>query len=51
VLVLVAVEKLSYTEIAALLRVPLATVVAQLAQARETLRTSASKPASAPNAN
>ncbi len=51
VLVLVAVERLSYTEIAALLRMPVATVVARLSQARETLRASASKTLSAPNAN
>jgi RNA polymerase sigma-70 factor (ECF subfamily) len=51
VLVLVAVERLSYTEIAGLLRMPVATVIARLSQARETLRASAVKPASAPNAN
>jgi len=51
VLVLVAVERLSYGEIAALLRLPVATVIARLSQARETLRASSSKPLSAPNAN
>ena len=51
VLVLVAVERLSYTEIAGLLRMPVATVIARLSQARETLRASAPKPVSAPNAN
>jgi RNA polymerase sigma-70 factor (ECF subfamily) len=51
VLVLVAVERLSYTEIAALLGTPVATVVARLSQARETLRARAAKPVSAPNAS
>lgn len=51
VLVLAAVERLSYTEIAGLLHMPVATVIARLSQARETLRASASKPISAPNAN
>jgi len=51
VLVLVAVERLSYVEIAGLLRMPVATVVARLSQARETLRARAAKPVSAPNAS
>lgn len=51
ILVLAAVERLSYTDIAALLRMPVATVIARLSQARETLRASASKPVSAPNAS
>jgi len=50
VLVLVAVEQLSYTEIAGLLRMPVATVIARLSQARETLRASSARQ-SAPNAN
>jgi RNA polymerase sigma-70 factor (ECF subfamily) len=51
VLVLAAVERLSYAEIAGLLRMPVATVVARLSQARETLRARGSKPVSAPGAN
>jgi len=52
VLVLVAVERMSYTEVATLLRLPVATVIARLSQAREALRSSASKSLSAPkNAN
>jgi DNA-directed RNA polymerase specialized sigma24 family protein len=48
----VAVERMSYTEVAALLRLPVATVIARLSQAREALRSSASKSLSAPkNAN
>jgi RNA polymerase sigma-70 factor (ECF subfamily) len=38
VIVLVAVEQMSYQEIAALLNVPIATVMTRLAQAREELR-------------
>src|SRR4029434_939330 len=42
VIVLVAVEQMSYEEIAALLNVPIATVMTRLAQAREELRSWAS---------
>jgi RNA polymerase sigma-70 factor (ECF subfamily) len=49
ILVLVAVERLSYAEIASLLQIPVATVVSCLAQARETLRTSASQTQSTPH--
>ena len=49
VLVLVAVEQLSYSEIATLLRIPVATVVSRLSQAREALHDAAAKPRSAPN--
>jgi RNA polymerase sigma-70 factor (ECF subfamily) len=48
VLVLVAVERISYEEIAALLAVPVATVFARLVQAREGLRFIASEPLGAP---
>ena len=48
VLVLVAVEQLSYADIATLLRIPVATVVSRLSQAREALHAVASKPRSAP---
>ena len=48
ILVLVAVERLSYAEVAQLLQMPVATVVSRLAQAREALRTSASKAQSTP---
>jgi RNA polymerase sigma-70 factor (ECF subfamily) len=51
VLVLVAVERLSYMEIASLLHTPVATVISRLSQAREALRARSSKPLSAPNAN
>ena len=43
ILVLVAVERLSYAEVASLLQMPVATVVSRLSQAREALRTGASK--------
>jgi RNA polymerase sigma-70 factor (ECF subfamily) len=49
VLVLVAVEQLSYADIATLLRIPVAAVVARLAQAREALHEVSTKPCSAPN--
>jgi len=48
VIVLVAVEQMSYEEIAALLNVPIATVMTRLAQAREELRSWASVAAPAP---
>ena len=48
ILVLVAVERLPYAEISSLLQLPVATVVSRLAQAREALRTSASKALSTP---
>jgi len=51
VLVLVAVERLSYTEISGLLGMPVATVIARLSQARETLRARSASPQSAPGAN
>lgn len=49
VLVLVAVEQMSYTEIAALLRLPIATVIARLSHAREALRSRTPASLSAPN--
>jgi RNA polymerase sigma-70 factor (ECF subfamily) len=49
VLVLVAVEQMSYADIAALLHLPVATVISRLSQAREVLRSSPPKPVSAPN--
>lgn len=49
VLVLVAVEQMSYPDIAALLHLPVATVISRLSQAREVLRSSPPKPVSAPN--
>ena len=49
VLVLVAVEQLSYGDIAGLLRVPVATVVSRLSQAREALRAASAKPRSTPH--
>ena len=48
VLVLVAVERMSYEDVAALLAVPIATVLARLTQARESLRSAAVKPMIAP---
>jgi RNA polymerase sigma-70 factor (ECF subfamily) len=48
VLVLVAVERMSYVEVAALLHIPAATVIARLSQAREALRSVPLKPQSAP---
>src|SRR5262249_54135929 len=48
ILVLVAVEQLSYAEIATLLQMPVATVVSRLSQAREALRASTSKSQSTP---
>ena len=49
VLVLVAVERMSYPDIAALLHLPVATVIARLSHAREALRSSSPSPLSAPN--
>lgn len=51
VLVLVAVERMSYAEVAALLQMPVATVVSRLSQARAALRARSPKPLSAPKAN
>ena len=48
VLVLVAVEQLSYSDIAALLQIPVATVVSRLSQARAALHASATTSHSAP---
>lgn len=48
VLVLVAVERMSYDDIATLLDVPLATVLARLTQARESFRAGASGLVTAP---
>jgi RNA polymerase sigma-70 factor (ECF subfamily) len=48
VLILVAVERLSYEETATLLRVPVATVFARLVQAREALRSLEFEPMTAP---
>ena len=48
VLVLVAVERMSYQDVATLLAVPVATVLARLMQAREALRSVASEPLAAP---
>jgi RNA polymerase sigma-70 factor (ECF subfamily) len=49
VLVLVAVERLSYAEVGDLLAMPVATVISRLSQAREALRTRASKPQLTPH--
>ena len=49
VLVLVAVERMSYVDIAALLHIPVATVISRLSQAREALRAIPPNPLSAPN--
>jgi len=49
VLVLVAVERMSYVDIAALLHIPAATVISRLSQAREALRAIAPNSLSAPN--
>jgi RNA polymerase sigma-70 factor, ECF subfamily len=49
VLVLVAVERMSYQDIATLLAVPVATVSARLTQAREALHSVAVKSQAAPN--
>ncbi len=48
VLVLVAVERMSYADIAALLHMPVATVISRLSQAREALRSIPPNPLSAP---
>ena len=48
ILVLVAVERLSYAEIAGLLHMPIATVISRLSQAREKLRAGAPKSRSTP---
>jgi RNA polymerase sigma-70 factor, ECF subfamily len=49
VLLLAAVERLSYSDIAALLRIPVATVVSRLSAAREALHAAARKAQPAPN--
>jgi RNA polymerase sigma-70 factor (ECF subfamily) len=49
ILLLVAVERLSYGDIAAFLSIPVATVVSRLAAAREALHAAALKAQSAPN--
>jgi len=49
VLVLVAVEQLSYGDTATLLRIPVATVVSRLSQAREALHEASTKARSAPH--
>ena len=49
VLVLVAVERMSYADIAALLHIPAATVISRLSQAREALRAIPPYSLSAPN--
>jgi len=49
VLILVAVERMSYQDIATLLAVPVATVLARLTQAREALRCAAFQSQTAPN--
>jgi RNA polymerase sigma-70 factor (ECF subfamily) len=49
VLVLVAVEQLAYGDIATLLRIPVATVVSRLSQAREALHAASTKAQPAPN--
>jgi RNA polymerase sigma-70 factor, ECF subfamily len=51
VLVLVAVERMSYEDTATLLRVPVATVFARLVQAREALRVVALAPKAAPKSS
>jgi RNA polymerase sigma-70 factor (ECF subfamily) len=49
VLVLAAVERMSYVDISALLQIPVATVISRLSQAREALRAIPPNPVSAPN--
>jgi RNA polymerase sigma-70 factor, ECF subfamily len=48
VIALVGVEGMSYDEIATLLRVPVATVISRLSQARNELRSRTSGPLAAP---
>jgi RNA polymerase sigma-70 factor (ECF subfamily) len=49
VLVLVAVERLSYAQVADLLEMPVASVISRLSQARAALQARASKPRSTPH--
>jgi RNA polymerase sigma-70 factor (ECF subfamily) len=49
VLVLVAVERLSYAQVADLLGMPVASVISRLSQARAALQARASKPRSTPH--